>query len=186
VHRNSRSTSRTYSSSSSQSSYTHSSISKSYSSSSLSSISSNSLDKNDKDYRFETKEKQTTGDIDERFPQDIPNDDDMLIVNCPIQDDELLKENEQKISDREKRTHSKSVKSKKEERKKSPPIERPVSVTVKLNSDDFDLRQLIKKRRTDEPSGNNHRVVQILPKTVHKTVHDRLSSERSDKKYHKH
>jgi hypothetical protein len=116
----------------------------------------------------------------------------MLILDCPIQDDDLLKDEEQKKSDQNKRNHSKPssskpVKSKKEEHKKSSPtIERPVSITVKLNSDEFDLRQLIKKRRTDEPSGNNQRVVQILPKTVDKTVHDRVSSRRSDKKYHKH
>ncbi|CAF4309369.1 unnamed protein product, partial [Rotaria magnacalcarata] len=73
IHRNSRSSSRSYSSS--RSSYSRSSISRSYSSSSLSSISSNSLNKHDKDYRFETKENASNGDIDERFPQDIPNDD---------------------------------------------------------------------------------------------------------------
>ncbi len=189
--RNSRSSSRSYSSSS-RSSYTHSSISRSYSSSSLSSISSNSLDKNDKDYRFELKEKPSTADIDERFPND---NDDMLIVNCPIQDDDLLVKDEQqkqtasaakKTSVRDERKAPKSQ----SKRRKSPPIEPPVSITVKLKSEEFDLRQLIKKRRTDDTSSNNHRVVQILPKDnqtiVHKTIHDRLSSSRSLQKYPKH
>jgi hypothetical protein len=134
----------------------------------------------------------------------------MLIVNCPIQDDDdLILHDEQKnskiqvskkTSDYDERNNqkknSKEIKQRKEERKKSPSIEQPISITVKLNnSDEFDLRQLIKKRRTDESSLNNHRTVQILPKDndkiVHKTIHDRLSSGRSEKnstlkKYHKH
>jgi len=137
----------------------------------------------------------------------------MLIVDCPIQDDDdLLLNHEQKplkkqtpsrkTSDRNGENHHQkssskdAVKQRKEERQKSPSIQRPVSITVKLNSDEFDLRQLIKKkRRIDESSQNNHRVVQILPKDnniiVHKTIHDRLSSGRSDKsrslqKYPKH
>ncbi|CAF2680216.1 unnamed protein product [Rotaria sp. Silwood2] len=218
IHRNSRSSSRSYSSSSSRSSYSRSSISRSYSSSSLSSISSNSLDKNDKDYRFETKDKQTIGDIDERFPQDIlnNNDDDALIVNCPIQDDDLLIQDEQqtlvinhskeqilkKPSHYNEHNHNKlsskeTERRKNEDTKKSSSIkEHPVSITVKLNSDDFDLRQLIKKRRTNESlQNNNQRIVQILPKdnqsNVHKTIDDRISSKRLDKnqslkKYHKH
>ncbi|CAF2055438.1 unnamed protein product [Rotaria magnacalcarata] len=200
IHRNSRSSSRSYSSS--RSSYSRSSISRSYSSSSLSSISSNSLNKHDKDYRFETKENASNGDIDERFPQDIPNDDDALIVNCPIQDDDLLTQNEhQPIINHLKQEDSKRIsdynhkklpsKKRKDEHKKSPSIERPVSITVKLNSEDFDLRQLIKKRRTTESVPNNQRIVQILPKDghlhVHKTIHDRSESRRSDKQnYHKH
>ncbi|CAF1509112.1 unnamed protein product [Rotaria sp. Silwood1] len=221
IHRNSRSSSRSYSSSSSssRSSYSRSSRSRSYSSSSLSSISSNSLDRNDKDYRFEIKTKQTIADIDERFPQDIPNnnnnDDDTLIVNCPIQDDDLLLRDEQqtiiinhskeeqiskKISNHNKLS-SKDIKRQKiEDIKKSSSIqEQPVSITVKLNSDNFDLRQLIKKRRTNESlpnnNNNNQRIVHILPKdnqtNVHKTIHDRVSSRQTDKnqtlkKYHKH
>jgi len=137
----------------------------------------------------------------------------MLIVDCPIQDDDdLLLNHEQKpsknqtpsrkTSDRNGENHHQkssskdAVKQRKQERQKSPSIQRPVSITVKLNSDEFDLRQLIKKkRRIDESSQNNHRVVQILPKDnniiVHKTIHDRLSSGRSDKsrslqKYSKH
>jgi len=134
----------------------------------------------------------------------------MLVVNCPIQDDDdLLLHDEKKISkinskqqiskkpsNRDERNHHKSNYSKEvKQRKTSPSIERPISITVKLNSDEFDLRQLIKKRRTDEPSSNNHRTVQILPKDnhsiVHKTIHDRLSSGQSEKnrslqKYHKH
>jgi hypothetical protein len=133
----------------------------------------------------------------------------MLIVDCPIQDDDdLLLNHEQKpsknqtpsrkTSDRNGENHHQKSSSKDvvKQRQKSPSIQRPVSITVKLNSDEFDLRQLIKKkRRIDESSQNNHRVVQILPKDnntiVHKTIHDRLSSGRSDKtrsleKYHKH
>jgi len=134
----------------------------------------------------------------------------MLIVNCPIQDDDdLILHDEQKnskiqvskkTSDHDERNNqkkiSKEIKQQKEERKKSSSIEQPISITVKLNnSDEFDLRQLIKKRRTDESSLNNHRTVQILPKDndkiVHKTIHDRLSSGRAEKnstlkKYHKH
>jgi hypothetical protein len=133
----------------------------------------------------------------------------MLIVDCPIQDDDdLLLNHEQKplkkqtpsrkTSDRNGENHRQKSSSKDvvKQRQKSPSIQRPVSITVKLNSDEFDLRQLIKKkRRIDESSQNNHRVVQILPKDnntiVHKTIHDRLSSGRSDKtrslkKYPKH
>ncbi|CAF4048216.1 unnamed protein product [Rotaria sordida] len=102
------------------------------------------------------------------------------------------------------------IKQRKEnESKKSSSIkEHPVSITVKLNSDNFDLRQLIKKRRTNESlqnnngnnnnnnnNNNNQRIVQILPKdnqlNVNKTIHDRISSKRLDKnqslkKYRKH
>ena len=136
----------------------------------------------------------------------------MLIVNCPIQDDDLLLCDEKqttincprehlskKITDRDERNHhkisSKDVKRRKEEHRKSPSIERSVSVTVNLNSEQFDLRQLIKERRTDESFRINHRVVQILPKdndsNVHRTNSTRASSSRFDKnqsiqKYHKH
>jgi len=116
----------------------------------------------------------------------------MLIVNCPIQDEDLLVQDERKqSSDHDERKPRKSNYKEMKRREKSPSIERPVSITVKLNSDQFDLRQLIKKRRTEESSSSNHRVVQILPKDnqiiVHKTVHDRLSSGRTGKeKNHKH
>jgi len=131
----------------------------------------------------------------------------MLVVNCPIQDDDIILRDELKNNSKkqiskkssnncDERNHHKSKYSKEiKQRKKSPSIERPISITVKLNSDEFDLRQLIKKRRTDESSSNNHRTVQILPKDnhliVHKTIHDRLSSGQSEKnrslqKYHKH
>ncbi len=145
------------------------------------------MDKNDKDYRFEIKEKASNGDIDERFPND---NGDMLIVNCPIQDEDLLIHDEQKKStDHDERKPRKSNSKEVKRRKKSPSIEPPVSITVKLNSDQFDLRQLIKKRRTEESSSSNQRVVQILPKdnqiVVHKKIHDRLSSSRSEKT-HKH
>lgn len=198
IDRNSRSSSRSYSSS----------RSRSYSSSSeLSSISSSSLGKNDKDYRFETNEKQNNGDIDERFPQDISNDDDALIVSCPIQDDDLLTRDEQKpivnhskvekskkisSQDEQRPHHHKSLPSKttsKNERKRSPSIERPVSITVKLNSNnDFDLRQLIKKRRTNESLPNNQRIVQILPKDndTNRSTNDRHDERRPDKNYRKH
>lgn len=198
IDRNSRSTSRSYSSSS-RSSYTHSLVSRS---SSLSSISSNSLDRHDKDYRFETTtDKQSNGDIDERFPVHTPHDDDndALIVNCPIQDDDLIIHDEQKNNSNEKstkkssyskeRTSNKSSSNEKKRRKdeprKSPTIERPISITVKLNSEEFDLRQLLKNRRANDSSQNNQRTVQILPKDknsdVHKTMQNRLSSRRTDK-----
>jgi hypothetical protein len=114
----------------------------------------------------------------------------MLIVNCPIQDEDLLVQEERKKTfDRDERKTRKSNSKEVKRREKSPSIERPVSITVKLNSDQFDLRQLIKKRRTEESTSSNHRVVQILPKDnqtiVHKTVHDRLSSGRTGKN-HKH
>ena len=87
----------------------------------------------------------------------------MLIVNCPIQDDDLILRDEQKIilNNKYKKIFrimmneiiiNQIQKKLNNERKKSPSIERPISITVKLNSDEFDLRQLIKKRRTDESS----------------------------------
>ena len=154
------------SSSSSRSSYSRSN--------SASSISSTSLDRNDKDYRFEPKEK----DIDERFPHDNA---DMLIVDCPNLDDDLRIDNKRttKSSDHDERKLRKA---------KSPSLERPVSITVKLNTSDFDLRQLIKKRRTDESTSTaaeKQRLVQIGSNdnhlVVHKPIHHRLSSRRTEK-----
>ncbi|CAF1389302.1 unnamed protein product [Adineta ricciae] len=215
IRRESRSPSQSYSSRSGSS---YSSISRSSSSSSLSSISSDSIDRHDKDYRFENKEKQATGDIDERFPQDIPTaNDDTLILDCPFQDDDLLLHQEdkptensfahtplpppppRKSSTRNDQNHHKSSTKdtkpqKKEERRHSSPVnERPVSITVKLNTDEFDLRHLIKKRRTEESSQNNHRTVQILQKDrnntpiIHRSTHDRHSDKsRSSHRHHKH
>lgn len=90
----------------------------------------------------------------------------MLIVDCPSldDDDDLRLPNERiKSMDRDER------------KSKPPPLDRPVSITVRLNTSEFDLRQLIKKRRTEEDSKtSSERVVQIASKdSVHK--HSRSS-----------
>lgn len=103
-----------------------------------------SSDTHDKDYRFENRNPPATTttnhDIDERFP----TDQDLLIVDCPNEDDEDLL-----LS---------SVHRKREEKQEH----RPVSKTIKYNSNDFDLRQLIKKRRVVEEKTNEK--IHRLPK----------------------
>lgn len=117
----------------------------------------------------------------------------MLILDCPNLDDDnddhhLRKATERtKSSDRdERKPRRKEVKP----RSKSPPTERPVSITVKLNTTDFDLRQLIKKRRTEESSSTaQERLVHIGSNDNHLVVHKpidhhhqhRLSSRRTEK-----
>lgn len=166
------------------------------------------MDAHDKDYRFESKDKQSTGDIDERFPQDIGHDNDMLIVDCPLQDDDLLlneerpppivvakPKTEKKPSDRDERSRHKpvvkEVPKRKEEpkKKKSSSHDRPAPVTIKPDSKEFDLRQLIKKGRTEEThssdtSRTDHkRTVQIRSNgnqlTVHKNIQSRSSSSKT-------
>jgi len=96
-----------------------------------------SLDRNDKDYRFEFSSK----DIDERFPQE--DADDFLIKHS---------------NDRDERQHQHAT--------KTPSI----SVTVKLPTidNDFDLRQLIKKHRTDQISTKTNRIIELLSENQQK------------------
>ena len=129
----------------------------------------------------------------------------MLIVNCPSQDDDLLLHDKQqstitqskeqlsrRIKNDEKKfrhkTSSKDVRKHKDEHQQSSSIKRPVSITVKLKPDQFDLRQLIKKRRTNESNSNNHRVVQISPRNNNINVqtpidHHQHLSRQYDNKY---
>ena len=107
----------------------------------------------------------------------------MLIVDCPSldDDDDLQLPNEQiKPIDRDERKARKSpVEKESKPRRKSPPIEHPVSITVRLNNSEFDLRQLIKKRRTEESTPSSKRVVQVAAKdSVHKSSG---SSRRTEK-----
>lgn len=104
----------------------------------------------------------------------------MLIVDCPSldDDDDLQLPNERiKPIDRDERKAPVAKESK--PRRKSPLPEHPVSITVRLNTSEFDLRQLIKKRRTEESTPSSKRVVQMASKdSVHKSSR---SSRRTEK-----
>ena len=119
----------------------------------------------DKDYRFEGTQEPATGDIDERFPQE-PLDNDMLIVSCPIQDDDLLP-----------RDPSHSTAPKPNKRQQSPPTEVP----VRDKRDEFDLRQLIKKRRSNQEA-DHPRTVELSSNANQIIVHRKLDARVSEKR----
>lgn len=122
-----------------------------------------SSDTHDKDYRFEnrnppvttTTTTTTNHDIDERFPID----QDLLIVDCPNEDDEDLLLSSVHRKCEEKQEH------------------RSVSKTIKFNSNDFDLRQLIKKRRVVEEKTNEN--IHLLPKEQRFCVENQRTRRRN-------